>query len=246
MPLIESVIAQPSTILITGASRGVGLALAECYAARQWAVIATCREPDQASDLAAIARNYDNVSVDRLDVANDDAVRDMAARYSDISIDVLMNNAGMLGDPEAQSIQKLDSDLFAQLMHTNTLAPLLLAKSFLEQVARSQQKKIVALTSGLSSIAFTEHFGGLYFYRASKAALNVAMRALQADIRDRGVTAAVVAPGLVNTDLLMRSGYQGDSIEPGQAAEWLYKYIENLQPNTAEGFAVPPDKILPW
>jgi NAD(P)-dependent dehydrogenase (short-subunit alcohol dehydrogenase family) len=237
---------QLSTILITGASRGVGLALAECYAARQWNVIATCRDPAQATALAAIARQFDNLSVAALDVADDDAVRDLAHRYSDISIDVLMNNAGMLGDPEAQSIENLDSDLFARLMHTNTFAPLLLATSFLEQVARSQQKKIVALTSGLSSIAFTEHFGRLYFYRASKAALNVAMRALQADIRDRGVTAAVVAPGLVNTDLLTRSGYQGESIEPGQAAENLYEYIENLQPNTAEGFVVPPDKILPW
>ena len=237
---------QPSTIFITGASRGVGLALVECYAARQWKVIATCREPDQATALAEIARRCDNVSVDRLDVANDDAVCEIAERYSDIAIDVLMNNAGMLGDPEAQSIENLDSDLLARLMHTNTFAPLLLAKSFLEQVARSKQKKIVALTSGLSSIAFTEHFGRLYFYRASKAALNVAMRALQADIRDRGVTAAVVAPGLVNTDLLTRSGYQGESIEPEQAAERLYEYIEKLQPNTAEGFAVPPDKILPW
>jgi NAD(P)-dependent dehydrogenase (short-subunit alcohol dehydrogenase family) len=237
---------QLSTILITGASRGVGLALAECYAARQWKVIATCRDPAQATALAAIARQFDNLSVAALDVADDDAVRDLAHRYSDMSIDVLMNNAGMLGDPEAQSIENLDSDLFAQLMHTNTFAPLLLATSFLEQVARSQQKKIVALTSGLSSIAFTEHFGRLYFYRASKAALNVAMRALQADIRARGVTAAVVAPGLVNTDLLTRSGYQGESIEPGQAAERLYEYIENLQPNTAEGFVVPPDKILPW
>jgi len=237
---------QLSTILITGASRGVGLALAECYAARQWKVIATCRDPVQATALAAIARQFDNLTVAALDVADDDAVRDLAHRYADISIDVLMNNAGMLGDPEAQSIENLDSDLFAQLMHTNTFAPLLLAKSFLEQVARSKQKKIVALTSGLSSIAFTEHFGRLYFYRASKAALNVAVRALQADIRNRGVTATVVAPGLVNTDLLTRSGYQGESIEPGQAAERLYEYIENLQPNTAEGFVVPPDKILPW
>jgi NAD(P)-dependent dehydrogenase (short-subunit alcohol dehydrogenase family) len=237
---------QPSTIFISGASRGVGLALAECYAARQWKVIATCRNPDRATALAALAGQYDNISVDPLDVIDDEAVREIAGRYADISIDVLMNNAGMLGDPESQSIENLDADLFSELLHTNTFAPLLLAKSFLEQVARSKQKKIVALTSGLSSIAFTEHFGRLYFYRASKAALNVAMRALQADIRDRGITAAVVAPGLVNTDLLKRSGYQGESIEPGQAAERLYEYIENLQPNTAEGFAVPPDKILPW
>jgi NAD(P)-dependent dehydrogenase (short-subunit alcohol dehydrogenase family) len=237
---------QTPTILITGASRGVGLALTECYAVRGWAVLATCRSPDQASGLAALAGRYDNISVDRLDVADDDAIRELAQRYSDRSIDILMNNAGMLGDPEAQSIENMDSGLFARMMHTNTFAPLLLAKYFLEQVARSEQKKIVALTSGLSSIAFTEHFGRLYFYRASKAALNVAYRALQADIRDRGVTAAVVAPGLVNTDLLTRSGYQGESIEPGQAAENLYEYIENLQPNDAEGFAVPPGKILPW
>jgi NAD(P)-dependent dehydrogenase (short-subunit alcohol dehydrogenase family) len=237
---------QLPTILITGASRGVGLALAECYAARGWSVLATCRVPDQAADLAALAGKFDNITVDELDVANDDAIRGLARRYSDRSIDILMNNAGMLGDPEAQSIESMDSALFAQVLHTNTLAPLLIAKSFLEHVTRSEQKKIVALTSGLSSIAFTEHFGRLYFYRASKAALNVAMRALQADVRDRGITAAVIAPGLVNTDLLTRSGYQGDSIEPGQAAEYLYDYIENLQPNTAEGFAVPPDKILPW
>jgi NAD(P)-dependent dehydrogenase (short-subunit alcohol dehydrogenase family) len=237
---------QPFTIFITGASRGVGLALTECYAARGWNVIATCRDPDGAEALAAVAAQYDAVSIDRLDVADEGSVIEVADRYADSAIDVLMNNAAMLGDPEAQGIDRLDSELFVRLMHTNTLAPLLMAQSFLEPVARSRQKKIVSLTSGLSSIAFTEHFGRLYFYRASKAALNVAMRALQADIRERGVIAAVVAPGLVNTDLLKRSGYQGESIEPGQAAERLYDYIETLQPNTAEGFAVPPDKILPW
>jgi NAD(P)-dependent dehydrogenase (short-subunit alcohol dehydrogenase family) len=234
------------TVLITGSSRGVGLALVGCYASRQWNVIATCRNPGGAPELNALAAAYGNLSIEPLDVADEDAVRALAKRFADKSIDVLINNAGVLGDPDLQSVTTVDRELFDKVLRTNTYAPLLIATAFLEQVARSDQKKIVTMTSGLSSIAFTEHFGRLYFYRASKAAINVAMRALQADVRDRGITVAVVAPGLVNTDLLTASGYQGDSIEPAQAAEGLFSFIETMQPNTAEGFAVPPDKILPW
>jgi NAD(P)-dependent dehydrogenase (short-subunit alcohol dehydrogenase family) len=234
------------TILITGSARGVGLALAECYATRQWNVIATCRDPDRASDLQALGREHENITIEKLDVTDRDAVYAMSQRLKDLSIDVLMNNAGILGDPETQTVDSVDAAQFEQIMRTNTFGPLLVSTAFLEQVARSEQKKIVALTSGLSSIAFTEHFGRLYFYRASKAALNVAMRAFHADVRERGIIAAVVAPGLVDTDLLTASGFAGESISPAQAAENLFAYIEKLRPNTAEGFMVPPDRILPW
>ena len=234
------------TILVTGSSRGIGLALVECYASRDWSVIATCRDPDGAGELRALSEKYANVFVETLDVADPGAIHDIAERYADTAIDVLMNNAGFLGRPDAQCLNDVDLETFDRVMHINTYAPLLLATQFLEHVARSEQKKIVTLTSGLSSIAFTEQFGGFYFYRASKAAINIAMRALQADVRDRDITASVVAPGLVNTELLTESGYQGESIEPNEAAEELFKYIERLQPNTAQGFVVPPEKILPW
>jgi len=236
---------QPA-VFITGASRGVGLALTETYASRQWTVIATCRDPGSATDLNALAERHENISIDQLDVVDQAAVRQLAERYDGKSIDVLLNNAACLGAGEQQSADCVDVDLFQEVMMTNTYAPMFLASEFLDHVARSEHKKIVTLTSGLSSIAMTEGMGQFYFYRASKAAINIAMRAMQADVKERGITVAVVAPGLVNTDLLTASGYRGPSIEPAEAAERLFDYIADLKPNTAEGFAVPPDRMLPW
>ena len=93
------------TILITGASRGVGLGLVECYAARGWHVIATCRDPGAASNLATLAERHENITIEALDVNDEAAVRELAARYADQPIDVLMNNAGILGDAGAQTAE---------------------------------------------------------------------------------------------------------------------------------------------
>jgi NAD(P)-dependent dehydrogenase (short-subunit alcohol dehydrogenase family) len=235
-----------STILITGASRGIGLCLTETYSRQGWDVIATCRQPKSAAKLQTLAERYSGVSIKQLDVTDLDNIRVLARELENTQIDVLMNNAAWLGEPEKQLIGNVDYDDFSVVMKTNTFAPVFLAECLLENVLRSKHKKIVTLTSGISSIAGTEAFGGLYFYRASKAATNIIMRALYADCRDRGLIVSVVAPGEVETSMLRESGYAGEAISASVAAETLYTYIEKLKPNRAEGFDIVPDVLTPW
>jgi NAD(P)-dependent dehydrogenase (short-subunit alcohol dehydrogenase family) len=234
------------TVLVTGSARGIGLALVEAYAERGWDVIATCRSAQSAADLQELTERYANVELRVLDVTDEAAVSRLAHDLQGRSIDVLLNNAGFLGDPDRQSAECVDYQVFQEVTRVNTFAPLAMSLAFMDHVARSQQKKIITLTSGLSSVAGTHQFGNLYFYRASKAGLNVAMRALQADVRERGVICAVVAPGIVDTDLLKASGYRGKALDPATSARALVDQIDALQENTSKGFPLYDGTSLPW
>jgi len=235
-----------STVLITGSARGIGLALVEAYAERGWKVIATCRSAQAADALEALTNRYEDVELRVLDVTDEAAVGRLAKDLQGRAIDVLLNNAGYLGSPDRQSAQRVDYAVFREVTKVNTFAPLALSLAFMEHVARSEEKKIVTLTSGLSSVAKTSQFGNLYFYRASKAGLNAAMRALQADVRDRGIICAVIAPGIVDTGLLKESGYRGESLDPATSARSLVDQIDALEENTAEGFPLYDGSRLPW
>ncbi|MCS6947167.1 MAG: SDR family oxidoreductase, partial [Steroidobacteraceae bacterium] len=218
-----------STVLITGSNRGIGLEFARQYAARGWRVIATARDPQSAPELAALARQYPaNVVIERLDVADEAQIAALASKYRGQPIDVLLNNAGLLGEPERQSLADLDYATFVEVLRVNTFAPLAVARAFLDNVRASEQKKIVAITSGLSSMHNTQRFGGLYFYRISKAGLNMAMRTLQADTRAQGIKVGILAPGVVDTRLLRQSGYRGAALTPEESARTTIANIDRL------------------
>ena len=107
LALVLALIALPThaaTVLVTGANRGLGLEFARQYAAREWTVIATTREPDTSADLRALAASQKNVIVEQLDVSDTKAIQSLAAKYRGTTIDVLINNAGVLGDLPAQTL----------------------------------------------------------------------------------------------------------------------------------------------
>jgi NAD(P)-dependent dehydrogenase (short-subunit alcohol dehydrogenase family) len=169
----------------------------------------------------------------------------LAARLAGQPIDVLLNNAGWLGDRHKQSLSELDYATFEEVLRINTYAPLAMARAFMPNVLASTQKKIVVITSGLSSLTNTARFGNLYFYRLSKAAVNMAMRTLQAEVRDRGVKVGILAPGMVDTRLLRSSGYEGPGvIEAPQSVAAVMRHIEALTQD-AEMTLYTGDK-LPW
>jgi NAD(P)-dependent dehydrogenase (short-subunit alcohol dehydrogenase family) len=187
-----------SVVLITGASRGIGLALVREYAARGDHVIATCRRPADAGDLQALADAGADIRIEALDVADFQAVDALAARLDGQPIDVLINNAGIHGPRDSQSLGRIDFAEFDPVIRVNTLAPLKMAEAFLSQVAASDEKKIVTVTSALGSISRTH--GGQYIYRASKAAVNMCMATFARDTADRGLIVSVLSPGYVDTD----------------------------------------------
>ena len=240
-----------STVLITGSNRGIGLSLAENYAEQGWNVIATCRKPDKARDLISLKGKYDNVNIEQLDVTSQKQINALAEKYKGIPIDVLLNNAGILGDIKDQVFGALNEETFEQVFAVNTLAPLKVSEAFVEHVSLSEQKKIISMTSGLGSMQITANQSYFYFYRMSKAALNMAVVAMNASLRKQGIISALIAPGQVDTKLLAESGYRGpNKITPDESAKSLIRIIDSLSQETINKNGNKAinvdDRVLPW
>jgi NAD(P)-dependent dehydrogenase (short-subunit alcohol dehydrogenase family) len=235
------------TILVTGSNRGIGLALVQEFAARGWNVIATCRTPKKATELKALAAANPRVIVEQLDVTDLGQIEKIADKYRGVPIDVLFNNAAWLGTPlENQQLGKLDRQLFHDVMDTNVYGPLKLSEALVPNVEASKQKKIIGMTSGLGSLTLMGRMSRFYYYQMSKAAMNMGMRALRNDLHDRGITVALLAPGMVDTDLLSDSGYTGKSLQPAESAAHLYRLVAELGPED-KGLPLNFDgKVIPW
>ncbi len=241
-------IADPAspTILITGSNRGIGLALARHYAGAGWNVIATCRTPAKADELVALARENPKVLIEPLDVTDHVQIVALTERLAGAPIDVLFNNAAVLGDLEAQKVGGLDYEQFERVMATNVFGPLKLSEALADNVAASSQKKIIGMTSGLGSMKLMGRMSGFYYYRMSKAALNMGMLGLRADLKGRGIVVGILAPGMVDTDLLYASGYRGKSLTPEDSAAGLATLVEALGPDDP-GIPINVDgKTIPW
>jgi len=234
------------TVLITGSNRGIGLGFVRHYAAEGWNVIATCRTPEKAEALMAVQAAHPRVAVEQLDVTDSDRIDALAAQYRGQPIDLLINNAAILGGLPEQKLGGLDYELFEQLMAVNVYAPMKMTEAFADNVAASQQKIIVALTSGLSSISMTSKMSGFYYYRASKAALNMVMRAMRVDLSDRGIIVALVSPGMVGTQLLYDSGWRGKSLTPEQSVGGMAAHIDQLTPEDPGEIVNTDGRIIPW
>jgi NAD(P)-dependent dehydrogenase (short-subunit alcohol dehydrogenase family) len=193
--------AQAATVLITGANRGIGLGLATHYAEQGWTVIATTRSPDAAPELASLAAKHKGVVVERLDVTDLAGIKALAARYRNRPIDVLINNAGVMGNTDHQQLGGFDRDSFHAMLDVNTFGPLAVTEAFLENVRASDQKKVVTITSVESSMVRASRAFGMLFYKISKAGVNMSMQELKAEPRGQGVIFGMIAPGFVETDL---------------------------------------------
>jgi NAD(P)-dependent dehydrogenase (short-subunit alcohol dehydrogenase family) len=201
-------IAQAATVLITGANRGLGLEFARQYAADGWTVIATARNLNGADELKKLSAAHRNLTLKTLDVADQQSIATLAKDLKGTPIDVLINNAGVLGAPLDQTLGSLKYETFQEVMAVNTYGPLALSEALRENVIASTQKKIVAITSGSGIISGRAPGGRNYFYGTSKLALNMVMRGLASDLRSQGVVVGIIAPGAVDTD--MRRQVVGD------------------------------------
>ena len=217
-----------ATVLITGTNRGIGLEFVRQYAEAGWTVIGTARDPAKAAELQALAAKHEAVSIETLDVADPASIAALAARLKGRPIDVLINNAGTLGDVPRQTIGALDLAEFEKVMAANTFGALKLSEALQPNLLASQQKKVFAMTSGLGSSELTARRGGFYAYRMSKAALNIGFRALAADWREAGIMAGIIAPGMVETDLLRASGFRGRGITTEESVRGMRKVIDAM------------------
>ncbi|MEM7735059.1 MAG: SDR family oxidoreductase [Deinococcota bacterium] len=221
-------------ILITGANRGLGLELARQYQAADWEVIATCRQPDQANDLRALG-----LTPLALDIADDASITALANEVQDMPLDVVFNNAGMFG-PRGLPVGKLEAETWLEVLRVNTIAPMLVTQALLENVATSQDKFIVFMSSNLGSIARSS--GGEYIYRSSKAALNMSAATLAKDLAPRGIRVVAMSPGWVRTDM----GGDSAPLSVEDSVYGIKTVLDNLGEQQTGVFLNHDGTELPW
>jgi NAD(P)-dependent dehydrogenase (short-subunit alcohol dehydrogenase family) len=238
--------ANASTVLITGTNRGIGLEFVKQYAEKGWDVIATARKPDEAKELQELAKKHKKIKIEKLDVTEVDQIQALAAKYKGQPVDVLINNAGTLGDVPKQTIGALDKEEFENVLVANAFGALKLTESFKENLAASKIKKAFGMTSGLGSSELTARRGGFYAYRMSKAAVNIGFRALAADWKADGIMVGLIAPGMVETALLRASNFPGKGISPEESVTGMIKVIDGM---TFENNSKPINyngETIPW
>jgi NAD(P)-dependent dehydrogenase (short-subunit alcohol dehydrogenase family) len=181
------------TVLITGANRGIGLEFARQYSQAGWTVIGTARHPDTAAELNQLA-----AKVVQLDVTDASSVDRLAQDLAGTAIDLLINNAGI--QPLMWTLAELDFDAYEQALAVNTIGPVRVTHALLPQLRAGTLRRIVNITTNLSSIADNKD-GGFYGYRESKTALNMFTRSLAAELGPEGFICIVLHPGWVHTDM---------------------------------------------
>ena len=196
-----------STILVTGANRGMGLEHVRQYAGQGETVIACHRPGSDVTDLARIAEAADGrVRLIATDVGDAEDVARLADDLAETPIDVLINNAGTFGRPSVpegmtvQTIDNMDYGMWAEMFALNVMAPFRLTAALLGSITASRRKTVVMMSSDLGSIGAAKQ-GGSHAYRATKAALNMTTKSLANDLAAREVTVISMAPGWVRTEM---------------------------------------------
>jgi len=219
------------TLFVTGANRGIGLALTRRYVENGWTAIATCRNPEEAQDLQDLASSApERVEVYPLSVTDWGGIRNLAERLSGRPIDMLVNNAGVRR-MNAYHLGDIDVDGFMRSVEVNALGALKVSEAFRPHLARSKNALLVMMSSSLGSIAKNRQ-GGDYSYRASKAAMNAVMRSLAVDLNGDGTTVVSVHPGWVRTDM----GGRQASLSPEESAAAIQRVLEGVTPDNTGSF----------
>jgi NAD(P)-dependent dehydrogenase (short-subunit alcohol dehydrogenase family) len=186
------------TVLIIGASRGLGYAMAEDFLKRGWRVVGTVRGETRTKlhDLAAQSTN--GVQIEMLDINFPDQIRALRARLAGRVIDLLFVNAGVANSNPDETLAEVSTDEFVRLMVTNALSPMRVVEALQDLVPPTGV--IGVMSSGQGSVANNTN-GMREVYRGSKAALNTFMRSFAARHSDDARAMVLMAPGWVQTDL---------------------------------------------
>lgn len=218
-----------ATVLITGASRGIGLQLCQQYSQRGDDVFAVCRKPS--SELLELGVRV----IDGIDVGDGAEVEKMRQELGDVQIDILVNNAGIL---LRDSFGHIDYDAMLEQYRVNTLGPLRVTEALSDNLHSGS--KVAIVSSRVGSIDDNSS-GGNYGYRASKAAVNMIGTNLKHEFLPRGIAIALLHPGLVATDMTGGSG-----ITPADSARGLIQRIDELTLENTGGFWHAEGYALPW
>ena len=220
-----------ATYLITGSNRGIGLEYCRQLKGRGDEVIATCRaSSSELDDLGVKVQTG-------VDVTSGASVLKLKNKLEGIHVDVLIQNAGIA---EFNSLSKLDPESVMRQFEVNALSPLCFTHAFLDNMGEGS--KIALMTSRMGSIDDNTS-GGSYGYRMSKAALCMAGKSLSIDLKSRGISVAILHPGLVSTRM---TGFTDNGISPEQSVHGLISIIDSLKLTKSGTFWHSNGEILPW
>lgn len=226
-----------TTVMITGANRGIGLALVREYALDGMRVFACCRQPQAATELWDFAEERQNlVSIHRLDVTSSSDIASLKKKLGLVPIDILINNAGISDGHESG----VDYDTWEKVFRINTIAPYRVTTAFHGNLAASREKKLVTISSRMGSIS--ENTGGRTAYRSSKAAVNQVMKGLAAEYQADGITVIVLHPGWVRTDM----GGEQAPVLPLDSARGLKQVIAAATIKSTGKFFDYQGMEIPW
>lgn len=231
-----------STILITGSNRGLGLEWARQYAEKGWEVIATCRFPEAADALSALSQSYPNLVVRKLDVTRPEHIDSLRHAMQGKPLDLLINNAGVYF--ERWGRDRLGTIDFADWQTTfavNTLGAMRLSEALIDNIAASEHKLIVAITSHMGSLADINSPND-YAYRSSKAALNAAMKGLSHEVRELDVGVLLLHPGWVKT----RMGGGSAPYTAEQSVQGMRRLIGRFDLSRSGQFYRFDGEPMPW
>lgn len=220
-----------ATYLITGTNRGIGYEYCRQLQQRGDTAIAVCRQPSD--DLKAL-----RIRVEAgIDITDDASVAALAQRLQGTTLDVLINNAGII---ERVTLDDLDFESIRRQFEVNALGSLRLTAALLPNLTAGS--KVALMTSRMGSIADNTS-GGSYGYRMSKVALSMAGKSLAHDLRPRGIAVAILHPGLVQTRM---TGFTSSGITPAESVSGLLARIDGLTLENSGTFWHANGEVLPW
>lgn len=215
-----------ANVIITGANRGIGLALVKTYLLGGNRVFALCRQPHQADQLNELAASAGGqLTVHTVDMADAGSITTFAGSLKDTPVDVLLNVAGIVGGRTDSLLKtpfsEADFDDWRTAFEVMTIGPFRLTQAVLPNLIAARGK-VMTVSSQIAASTWPR--GGLYAYGATKAAVNRLMRSLAFDLRDKGVTVALVHPGWVQTDM----GGANAEITPQESAAGIKQVLDGL------------------
>ena len=227
------------TVLITGSNRGIGLGLVREFIKKNYSVIATCRQPDNAKELVKLKNQKQDLVIEKLDVTLPSDFETLSNKYKNIPIDVLINNAGIFPEDHSRAgIASCPSSSVLNAFQVNTLGPYLAIQTFQTNLLKSRNPRIINLSSLMGALSAAAGYG--YSYRISKAGLNMLTCTFAAE--NKKIITVSLRPGWVKTAM----GGKNANMDVEESAIKLFNIIENLEAIDSGHFYDIEKNICSW
>jgi len=227
-------------VMIIGANRGLGLEWVRQWLERDARIFATARDPDNSGELQSLQNDYpERLSIHQVDVASDESVQRFKEELGDISLDILIHNAGVMG---RAGLESLETDKVLEVLNINSVGALRTVRAMIEPLQRSPGRSKIALITSLMGSIEDNRSGGSYAYRMSKAALNMAGKSMAVDLAPDHIDVMILHPGWVKTDM----GGPSARIGPEESIHGMMKLLDKLDSSLSGTFWHTNGNELPW